>query len=88
MTVLPRPASASYSTGREQPTSRAIFAFGTPLATRSRDCATDGFVIMPALYPTSLEEFVTGVVPELQRRGRFRCSYDKKTLRGHLGLQT
>lgn len=49
--------------------------------------AADGFVIMPALYPSSLEEFVTGVIPELQRRGRFRRSYDQKTLRGHLGLQ-
>lgn len=49
--------------------------------------AADGFVIMPALYPTSLEEFVTGV-PELQRRGRFRRCYDQKTLRGHLHLQT
>ncbi len=48
--------------------------------------AADGFVIMPALYPSSLEEFVAGVVPELQRRGRFRRSYDQKTLRGHLGL--
>ena len=48
--------------------------------------AADGFVIMPALYPSSLEEFVAGVIPELQQRGRFRRSYDQKTLRGHLGL--
>ncbi len=49
--------------------------------------AADGFVIVPALYPSSLEEFVTGVIPELQRRGRVRRSYDQTTLRGNLGLQ-
>ncbi len=47
--------------------------------------AADGFVIMSALYPSSLEEFVNGVVPELQARGRFRTSYSGRTLREHLG---
>jgi alkanesulfonate monooxygenase SsuD/methylene tetrahydromethanopterin reductase-like flavin-dependent oxidoreductase (luciferase family) len=47
--------------------------------------AADGFVIMSALYPSSLEEFVNGVVPELQARGRFRTSYSGRTLRDHLG---
>ncbi len=50
------------------------------------DGAADGFVIMSALYPSSIEEFVNGVVPELQRRGRFRSSYEHRTLRGNLGL--
>lgn len=49
--------------------------------------AADGFIIMPALYQASLEEFVNGVVPELQRRGRFRRSYGQATLRGQLGLK-
>lgn len=42
--------------------------------------AADGFVIMPALYQSSLEEFVNGVVPALQRRGRFRTSYGSPLL--------
>jgi len=46
--------------------------------------AADGFVVMSALYPSSLEDFVDGVVPELQRRGRFRRAYDQSTLRGLL----
>ncbi|MFH5821190.1 NtaA/DmoA family FMN-dependent monooxygenase [Georgenia sp. AZ-5] len=48
--------------------------------------AADGFVVMSALYPVSLEDFVAGVVPELQRRGRFRKEYEQRTLRGRLGL--
>lgn len=47
--------------------------------------AADGFVIMSALYQSSLEEFVNGVVPELQARGRFRRSYPGRTLRERLG---
>lgn len=43
--------------------------------------AADGFVVMSALYPSSLEEFVEGVVPEVQRRGKFRRSYSGSTLR-------
>lgn len=50
--------------------------------------AADGFVIMSALYPSSLNEFVDAVVPELQARGRFRNSYAGRTLREHLGVQT
>lgn len=46
--------------------------------------AADGFVVMSALYPSSLEEFVDAVVPELQRRGRFRRAYEDRTLRGRL----
>ncbi|MGC5616722.1 NtaA/DmoA family FMN-dependent monooxygenase [Georgenia sp. Z1491] len=46
--------------------------------------AADGFVVMSALYPSSLTEFVDGVVPELQRRGRLRRDYRGGTLREHL----
>jgi FMN-dependent oxidoreductase (nitrilotriacetate monooxygenase family) len=46
--------------------------------------AADGFVVMSALYQSSLEEFVNAVVPELQARGRFRTHYSGRTLRGHL----
>jgi len=46
--------------------------------------AADGFIVMPALYHSSFEEFVDGVVPELQRRGIFRTDYEGPTLRDHL----
>ncbi|MBC9954166.1 NtaA/DmoA family FMN-dependent monooxygenase [Leucobacter sp. cx-42] len=48
--------------------------------------AADGFIIFPALYHASFEDFVNGVVPELQRRGVFRQSYAHSTLRGTLGM--
>ena len=48
---------------------------------------TDGFLLVPPRTPSSLEEFRTGVVPELQRRGLFRTTYEGKTLREHLGLR-
>jgi FMN-dependent oxidoreductase (nitrilotriacetate monooxygenase family) len=46
----------------------------------------DGFIISPAYLPGAFEEFVSLVVPELQRRGLHRKEYGAKTLRGHLGL--
>ena len=49
-----------------------------------RSGAADGFVVMPALYHSSFEDFVSGVVPELQRRGLFRTQYAGATLREHL----
>jgi hypothetical protein len=36
--------------------------------------------------PGGLDDFVTRVVPELQRRSLFRRDYDGKTLRENLGL--
>ena len=44
----------------------------------------DGFVISPARLPGSFEAFVDHVVPELQRRHRYRAAYTADTLRGHL----
>jgi len=49
--------------------------------------ACDGFNIMFPHVPEGLEDFVTGVVPELQRRGLFRTEYTGTTLREHLGLR-
>lgn len=49
-----------------------------------RSNAADGFIVMPVLYHSSFEEFVDGVVPELQRRGVFRTDYTGPTLRDHL----
>jgi FMN-dependent oxidoreductase (nitrilotriacetate monooxygenase family) len=46
----------------------------------------DGFNIMPISLPGTLDDFTTYVVPELQRRGRFRTDYAGTTLREHLGL--
>ena len=52
-----------------------------------RNGAADGFNVMPAWLPGSLDDFVDGVVPELQRRGLFRTAYAGRTLREHLGLR-
>ncbi|HEY6141929.1 MAG TPA: LLM class flavin-dependent oxidoreductase [Flavobacterium sp.] len=49
--------------------------------------AADGFNLMPPLLPSSLEEFVDLVVPELQKRGIFRTEYEGKSLRENLGLK-
>jgi FMN-dependent oxidoreductase (nitrilotriacetate monooxygenase family) len=49
--------------------------------------ACDGFNVMPPYLPGALDEFVTLVIPELQRRGLFRTEYEGKTLREHLGLR-
>jgi FMN-dependent oxidoreductase (nitrilotriacetate monooxygenase family) len=46
----------------------------------------DGLVVQNPLLPDDLELFVDLVVPELQRRGRFRTEYEATTLRGNLGL--
>lgn len=49
--------------------------------------AADGFNIMPASFPSGLDDFVDLVVPELQRRGLFRTAYRGSTLRDLLGLK-
>jgi N-acetyl-S-(2-succino)cysteine monooxygenase len=49
--------------------------------------AADGFNIQPPCIPTSAEDFVELVTPELQRRGLFRREYETATLREHLGLK-
>jgi len=48
--------------------------------------AADGFMMQFATLPGGLQDFVTLVVPELQRRGLFRTEYAGTTLRDHLGL--
>ncbi|MGZ3411513.1 MAG: NtaA/DmoA family FMN-dependent monooxygenase, partial [Xanthobacteraceae bacterium] len=47
----------------------------------------DGFNVMPPYLPGALDDFVTLVVPELQRRGLFRTEYEGHTLRDNLGLK-
>ncbi|MEN4977620.1 NtaA/DmoA family FMN-dependent monooxygenase [Erwinia billingiae] len=48
--------------------------------------ACDGFVLMPADMPASLNNFAERVIPELQKRGAFRQGYQGTTLRDHLDL--
>jgi FMN-dependent oxidoreductase (nitrilotriacetate monooxygenase family) len=48
--------------------------------------ACDGFMLQFHILPGGLDEFVAGVVPELQRRGLLRREYEGTTLRDHLGL--
>jgi FMN-dependent oxidoreductase (nitrilotriacetate monooxygenase family) len=44
----------------------------------------DGFMLSPIYTPGAIEEFVDLVVPELQRRGRYREDYAGTTQRDHL----
>lgn len=46
----------------------------------------DGFNIMAPFIPGPLEDFLSLVVPELQRRGLFRTMYAGGTLKANLGL--
>ncbi len=48
--------------------------------------ACDGFMMQFHTLPGGLQDFVEGVVPELQRRGLLREDYGGPTLRDHLGL--
>jgi hypothetical protein len=48
--------------------------------------AADGFNLFMDVYPEGLETFVDQVIPLLQKRGRFRRSYDEKTLRERFGF--
>jgi FMN-dependent oxidoreductase (nitrilotriacetate monooxygenase family) len=49
--------------------------------------AADGFVLVPHLTPTGLDDVVDRVVPILREWGVLRSEYCATTLRGHLGLQ-
>jgi len=49
--------------------------------------ACDGFMISFVALPSTLQDFVDKVVPELQRRGVFREDYSGRMLRDHLGLR-
>ena len=46
---------------------------------------SDGFNILPPVFPNDLALFVDHVVPLLQKRGVFRRDYEGPTLRHHLG---
>ena len=44
----------------------------------------EAFMLSPIYTPGAIEEFVDLVVPELQRRGRYRLDYAGTTQRNHL----
>jgi alkanesulfonate monooxygenase SsuD/methylene tetrahydromethanopterin reductase-like flavin-dependent oxidoreductase (luciferase family) len=44
----------------------------------------DGFMLLATYTPGCFEEFVDLVIPELQRRGRYRLGYPGKTLRENI----
>ena len=48
------------------------------------DGEADGFMLLATYTPGCFEEFVDMVVPELQRRGRYRTEYPGSTLRENL----
>jgi FMN-dependent oxidoreductase (nitrilotriacetate monooxygenase family) len=48
--------------------------------------ACDGFMFQVPWVPGGVEDIVRLIVPELQRRGRFRRRYEGSTLRDRLGL--
>jgi len=57
------------------------------LQERFEQHGADGYNIMPPLLPTGLDDFISLVLPELQRRGLFREEYEGTTLRENLGLR-
>jgi alkanesulfonate monooxygenase SsuD/methylene tetrahydromethanopterin reductase-like flavin-dependent oxidoreductase (luciferase family) len=76
--------------GGEYTSDAAVFV-GTPveLADQLTDWAQaglTGYRLRPATLPHDLRQVTTGLVPELQRRGLFRTTYEATTLRGLLGL--
>ena len=50
------------------------------------DGASDGFNVNIDVQTEGLEQFIDGVVAELQRRGRFRTEYEYETFRENLGV--
>jgi alkanesulfonate monooxygenase SsuD/methylene tetrahydromethanopterin reductase-like flavin-dependent oxidoreductase (luciferase family) len=64
---------------------------GTPeqladhMATWLAEGGSDGFNILPPVFPYDLALFVDHVVPELQKRGIYRRDYSGPMLRDHLG---
>src|SRR6185369_7552124 len=48
------------------------------------DVGVDGFNIAYAITPGTFEDFIDGVVPELQRRGMMQTGYREGTLREKL----
>ena len=83
--VTVREAAQYYAQGMGMPV-----LVGTPsdiadkLEEFSDEGGADGFMLIATYTPGCFEEFVDLVVPELQRRDRFRTKYAGTTLRDHL----
>ncbi|BDZ51317.1 monooxygenase [Frondihabitans sucicola] len=57
------------------------------LEERFENGAADGFVVQFPHLPGGIDAFVDDVIPELQRRGLTRTSYEEATLRERFGLE-
>jgi long-chain alkane monooxygenase len=83
--VTVREAAMIYAQGMGMPV-----AVGTPADIADQiehyadEGGADGFMLIATYTPGCFEEFADLVVPELQRRGRFRTRYTGATLRDHL----
>jgi alkanesulfonate monooxygenase SsuD/methylene tetrahydromethanopterin reductase-like flavin-dependent oxidoreductase (luciferase family) len=76
--------------GREYTSDAAVFT-GTPAQLASllqewQQAGLSGFRLRPGGIPADLRAITRDLVPELQRRGAFRTSYDAGPLRRRLGL--
>jgi alkanesulfonate monooxygenase SsuD/methylene tetrahydromethanopterin reductase-like flavin-dependent oxidoreductase (luciferase family) len=77
--------------GTDDPSDAATFA-GTPaqladvMSSWAASSGLSGFRLRPATIPQDLTAITRALLPELQRRGLFRSSYEASTLRGHFGL--
>ncbi|MGW4381431.1 LLM class flavin-dependent oxidoreductase [Kitasatospora sp. NPDC004531] len=76
--------------GAEYRSDARVFA-GTPteladLIEELTEGGPSGVRLRPGALPYDLERITRALVPELQRRGRFRTAYGASTLRGLLGL--
>lgn len=85
-----RKARLDEHAGQEYASDAAIFA-GSPeqladLLLGWEEAGLSGFRLRPGVIPDDLEAIARGLVPELQRRGKFRRRYESPTLRGLLGL--
>lgn len=83
--VTVREAAIIYAQGMGMPV-----AVGTPADIADQmelymdEGGADGFMLAATYTPGCFEEFVDMVVPELQRRGRYRTEYTGSTLRDNL----
>ncbi|OAN87468.1 nitrilotriacetate monooxygenase [Marinobacter sp. EhC06] len=83
--VTVREAAIIYAQGMGMPV-----AIGTPADIADQmemymdEGGADGFMLAATYTPGCFEEFVDMVVPELQRRGRYRTEYTGSTLRDNL----
>ena len=85
-----RRARLDEAAGSEYSSDAAIFA-GTPaqladLLQEHRAAGAAGVRLRPATLPHDLTQITDGLVPELQRRGAFRHTYETSSLRQTLGL--